>query len=211
MILAGATLLGGVIQGRMSRRWGRSQEFQVLADRLQELPTEIGPWHMRASPPLAPAAEAVLECAGYVSRQYENRKTGEIVTVAVLLGPAGPISVHTPDVCYSSQEFTVIGSPEADPVRRRRRLARRTVEHVSPVDESDGRQLARLLRLVHRRPVVGAGGRPFRVCRPAASLQDSSGRTIAVAGRRKASDQCRIFLKEFLPAVRPYLVKPVKE
>ena len=46
------------------------------------------------------------------SRQYENRKTGEIVTVAVLLGPAGPISVHTPDVCYSSQDYTVLGAPE---------------------------------------------------------------------------------------------------
>jgi hypothetical protein len=112
LVLAGATLLGGTIQGRMSRRWGGATEFPKLADQLKKLPTEIGPWHMRASQPLSAAAAAVLECAGYVSRQYENRQTGEVVTMAVLLGPAGPISVHTPDVCYSSQEYTIHQSPE---------------------------------------------------------------------------------------------------
>jgi hypothetical protein len=118
LVLAGATLLGGMIQGRMGRRWEGPSEFPKLADRLKKLPTDIGPWHMRESQPLSPAAEAVLECAGYVSRQYENRQTGEVVTMAVLLGPAGPISVHTPDVCYSGREYTVRQSPERTGFRR---------------------------------------------------------------------------------------------
>ncbi len=96
----------------MSRRWGGGPEIEKLADRLRELPTEIGPWRMRASQPLSPAAEAVLECVGFVGRQYENRQTGEVVTVALLLGPAGPISVHTPDVCYSSRDYVIRQSPE---------------------------------------------------------------------------------------------------
>lgn len=112
LVLAAATLAGGAIQGRLSRRWGGAMDLTKLAKRLQELPADIGPWHMREKKSLEPAAEAVLECAGYVGRVYENRQTSEVVIMAVLLGPAGPISVHTPDVCYSSQEYEVHDGPE---------------------------------------------------------------------------------------------------
>jgi hypothetical protein len=32
-----------------------------------------------------------------------------VATVAVLLGPPGPISVHTPEICYSSRDFSISG------------------------------------------------------------------------------------------------------
>jgi hypothetical protein len=112
LILTASTLAGAAIQGRLSRRWGGAMDLTKLAKRLQELPADVGPWHMRESKPLEPAAKTVLECAGYVGRVYENRQTGEMVTMAVLLGPAGPISVHTPDVCYSSQEYSIHDDPE---------------------------------------------------------------------------------------------------
>ena len=185
MILAGATLLGGVIQGRMSPPLGQISGVRGLGE------STAGTAH--GNRPLAHESVAVPEPGRRgrigVRRLREpairkSKRRARVVTVAVLLGPAGPISVHTPDVCYSSQEYYRPRIPRTDPVRRRRRLAGRTVEHVSPVDESDGRQLARLLRLVHRRPVVGAEGRPFRVRRPASPIQASSGRTVAVATRR---------------------------
>ena len=49
----------------------------------------------------------MLSCAGYVNRQYVNRKTGQTVWLAVMLGPAGPIAVHTPEVCYSSRAYQI--------------------------------------------------------------------------------------------------------
>ena len=210
MILAGVTLFGGVLQGRIGRRWGRPQEFQVLAARLRELPTKIGSWRTRASPPLPPAAEAELECAGYVCRQYENRNTREIVTVAVLLGPAGPISVHTPDVCYPSQDYSVLESKRI------------------PFDGSGGSRdelwatslrptnlTASSLRVYYGWSTGGSWSAP-RDAR-FAFAGESHLYKIQVVGPlpspsdKKASDACRTFLKEFLPAVRPYLVIPVKE
>jgi hypothetical protein len=212
MILAGVTLLGGVIQGRMSRRWGRPQEFETLASRLRGLPTEIGPWRTKASPTLSPAAEATLECAGYVSRQYENRKTGEIVTVAVLLGPAGPISVHTPDVCYSSQEYSVIGPPK--------RIRCDVGEGCEDVLWSTSLQSTNLtannLRVYYgwstggpwsapkQDPRIAFAGQPYLYKLQAAGL-------LLSPVDETAADPCMAFLKEFLPAMRPYLVEPAKE
>jgi hypothetical protein len=209
-ILAAATLWGGVLQGRMGRRWGRSQDFQVLAERLRELPTEIGPWHMRSSSTLSPAAEAELECAGYVSRQYE-RKTGEIVTVALLLGPAGPISVHTPDVCYSSQEYSVIGSPERIPFGGQ--------EGSQDVLWSTSLQPTNLTAASLRVYYGWSAGGPWSAPRDArfAFAGQPHLYKIQVAGPllssgdENASDPGRTFLKEFLPAVTPYLVKSLKE
>jgi hypothetical protein len=215
MILASVTLAGAVVQGRMSRRWGSAQELQVLADRLRELPTEIGRWRAKASLTLPPTAQAELECAGYVCRQYEDRKTGEIVTAALLLGPAGPISVHTPDVCYSSQDYTVIRSPE------RVRFNSGDLQSGDLRDELWSTSLqpttltANGLRVYYGWSRGGAwsgpgdarfafAGQPYlyklQVAGPLPSSIDE-----------EASDQCKAFLKDFLPAVRPYLGKQVKE
>jgi hypothetical protein len=52
---------------------------------------------------------AILQCPAYVVRVYEHEQTGDVVNVALLMGPPGPISVHTPEVCYSSREYTPDG------------------------------------------------------------------------------------------------------
>jgi hypothetical protein len=211
IVLAGVTLLGGAIQGHMSRRWGRDREFQVLANRLRELPTEIGSWRMTSSRPLPAAAEAVLECAGYVSRQYENRKTREMVTMAVLLGPAGPISVHTPDVCYSSGEYAVIGSPTRIPFGggdgSHDELWSTSLRSTSLASGN--------LRVYYGWSTGGPWSAP-NDARFAFAGQPHLYK-IQVAGRLlspvddDAPDECRGFLKECLPVLRPYLLRPVKE
>ena len=48
-----------------------------------------------------------LECSGYVSRRYVHQKTGNAVTIAIMVGPSGPIAVHTPEVCYSSRAYGI--------------------------------------------------------------------------------------------------------
>jgi hypothetical protein len=211
LVLTGATLAGGVIQGQMGRRWGGSPELPKLVERLKHLPTDIGPWHMRKSHSLQPAAEKVLECAGYVSGEYENRKTGEVVTMAVLLGPAGPISVHTPDVCYSSQEYNIHQSPEVANFGR----------HESGQDElwrttlRSTRLEAGYLRVYYGWSAGGAwsapadarfafAGRPYlykiQVAGPLPSLPDE-----------KSADPGFSFVKELLPVLKKHLVEPARE
>src|SRR5262249_13424056 len=45
---------------------------------------------------------------GSISRRYRNNRTGEIVSMMVVCGRPGPISVHTPDVCYGAAGFQAV-------------------------------------------------------------------------------------------------------
>jgi hypothetical protein len=48
-----------------------------------------------------------LQCEGYVNRQYVNQETGDVVNLAVITGPPGPTAVHTPEICYSSRDYSI--------------------------------------------------------------------------------------------------------
>ena len=81
--------------------------MQVAADRLGDLPEQVGDWRAEASEKLSDTTVNILECRSYLARRYTHQKTGETVGVLVLLGPAGPISVHTPEVCYSGRDLVM--------------------------------------------------------------------------------------------------------
>lgn len=101
------TLVSGVIHGRLSNRWGVPAEITTAAERLEAMPGEFGDWKLLESKPLSTTAIEMLQCAGYVNRVYVHQESGEMVMVAVLLGPPGPIAVHTPEICYSSKNYTI--------------------------------------------------------------------------------------------------------
>ncbi len=112
-VLVALTLLSGVLHGRMSNRWGQTSKLAEAGVLLADLPSIIGDWQqVGTSHELSGEAAAALECSGYVIRNYVHRDTREIVTVGLIVGPAGPMSVHTPEVCYSSREYHLIAGPE---------------------------------------------------------------------------------------------------
>jgi hypothetical protein len=103
-----ATVASGLFVGRAAGRWGAATTVtsaqQLFA---QQLPDNAGNWHKIKQQVLEPDVLKMMQCDEYIARVYENVQTGDRVTVAVLLGPAGPISVHSPEICYSSRDFTV--------------------------------------------------------------------------------------------------------
>ncbi len=109
------TAASGLIDGRIQNRWGISAKMAAAARKLQELPADFGPsgcWRMRSSGELEANVRDVLQCAGYLLRKCVHAQTGEVVDVILLVGPTGPISVHTPDICYSSREYSIIAERE---------------------------------------------------------------------------------------------------
>src|SRR5262249_33147607 len=49
--------------------------------------------------------------AGYLTRRYVNGRTGGEMSIYLVCGRSGPVSVHTPDVCYRGAGFEVLGDP----------------------------------------------------------------------------------------------------
>jgi hypothetical protein len=103
----GITITTGVICGRLSQRWGPVPDLLAAADHLAGFPTQIGNWQLLGEEVIPDPILQVLSCAGYVNRHYVNRKSGQTVDLAITVGPGGPISVHTPEICYSSRAYSV--------------------------------------------------------------------------------------------------------
>jgi hypothetical protein len=101
------TVLGGILRGQLSGRWGVAQDAMVANSVIESLPKEFAEWKLVEEGKMSDVVVQTLQCSQYALRTYRN-SSGEQVTVAVLAGPPGPISVHTPEICYSSREFTII-------------------------------------------------------------------------------------------------------
>lgn len=95
----------GVVHGLWSDRWRPSQELVAAVDRLAAVPRGAGDWQGTDLPPLPAEMLERAEIRGSVYRRYENPQTREAVSVLLVCGRGGPISVHTPDVCYAGAGY----------------------------------------------------------------------------------------------------------
>lgn len=103
----GITITTGAVCGRVSQRWGPVPDLVAAADHLNTMPAVIGSWRLVKEDKLTDHVIQTLQCAGYVNRTYRNQANGDEVTLAIIVGPTGPISVHTPEICYSSQAYSI--------------------------------------------------------------------------------------------------------
>lgn len=94
----------GVAHGVFSDRWVRSAQLEQALVGLQRVPTTIGDWVGEDRP----LSEEVMKAGGIdgaIVRRFRNERTGETVTMLIVCGRGGPISVHTPDVCYEGAGY----------------------------------------------------------------------------------------------------------
>jgi hypothetical protein len=109
VLFASCTLASGWLHGRLTNRWGEAEVLRVAADRLgAELPARLGPWRLVKNYELEQNVAEALQCVGYLHGAYTNDQTGDTVVVAVIGGPGGRISVHTPEICYSAQDYELV-------------------------------------------------------------------------------------------------------
>ncbi|MEO6807849.1 MAG: exosortase-associated EpsI family protein [Isosphaeraceae bacterium] len=104
----------GLVHSRWSGHLTSPQELRSQAAALDRIPLVLGNWHGQSQT----LDERMIQVAGishYLMRQYQNERTGDKLTVLLVCGPPGPISVHTPEVCY-----TGIGYQQASPLTRQR-------------------------------------------------------------------------------------------
>ena len=201
---AGLTLASGLIHGRMSNRWvGDSKIADTAVEKLGQLPDRFGDWQGQALEDLPENTVIILECMGHSIRTYVNQETGESVRVAIILGPAGPMSVHTPEICYSSRNQKVKQQ------RQRVAVPKNGNDEFWALTFQSTDVDARLLRVYYAwttghtwtaadDPRWGFAGNRYLY-----KIQLSGN----VSAESK-NDPCRNFLREFIPAARLFLVEP---
>jgi Protein of unknown function (DUF3485) len=109
IIVVSVIVLSGVVDGFWSDRWTASEELTAAAARLARVPMMVGDWEGSSLGEIDPRALAITEASGHVWRRYVNRRTGGIVTLLILSGRAGPLSVHLPETCYVGAGFEEAG------------------------------------------------------------------------------------------------------
>lgn len=116
LVLAG-TVAAGWVQGQLTNRWGPRPDAQLAAEQLQiPLPDRVGNWRLELERQFQPEVVRVLQCPAHISRVYVHDQTGDVATIAVIVGPPGPVAVHTPEICYSSRDYTITGERKATPL-----------------------------------------------------------------------------------------------
>ncbi|MBY0528427.1 MAG: EpsI family protein [Gemmataceae bacterium] len=100
-----AVILCGTVHGLWTDRWDSSDEPAVFAARLPTVPLSAGDWEGQEADSKNPKVPGVI---GTLHRRYVHRRTGKEATVYIVCGRPGPVSIHTPEVCYSASGYEVL-------------------------------------------------------------------------------------------------------
>src|SRR6185312_7441852 len=112
LIVFALTAVSGAAAGVLGNRWGTPPDLRAAAVRLDRLPADLGEWRLIDESPLDESLVEMLQCIGSTNRTYHNRRSGETVHMSLIVGPPGPTSVHTPEICFSSQCYHVVAAAE---------------------------------------------------------------------------------------------------
>jgi hypothetical protein len=100
----------GYLCGRWSGRWN-PVDRSATGEKVKQLPMACGDW--RSDQPTEIDSRTVQRAgfSGYEQRIYRNANDPRALPVCVLVawGPAGPLSVHSPEVCYGAAGYTMGG------------------------------------------------------------------------------------------------------
>src|SRR4051794_15054151 len=105
----------GIAEGVWTNRWSSADATERAAARLADVPRTVGAWE-GTDAPLDPRQVVQAELVGYTMRRYVHRETGASVSVLLVCGRPGPISAHTPEMCYPGAGFAAVAPPERQDV-----------------------------------------------------------------------------------------------
>lgn len=116
LVLAGTA----VVQGVWSDRWNGKHDLDRALARLDAAPLTAGTWMGRTADLDAEMLDKAkrVGIAGSVRREFKRTPDGQNVTTILMCGRFGPLSVHTPDICYAGAGYVIHGAPMRVEVQR---------------------------------------------------------------------------------------------
>ena len=189
----------GVVHGLWTDRWVVSAEPGASAAKLSRLPLTVGEWEGEAVAVDA-GGRGAAGVAGHLARRYRNRVTGGVVSVLLVCGRPGPVSVHTPDVCYGGAGYDLADPPTrfAAPPGSAARPAEFWVADFHQV----GSAVPARLRIFWAWSAAGAWQAPdnprLAFARFPALYKLYVLREVTAAGERPEDDACAAFLRPLL-------------
>ncbi len=118
LVVAAAVIVGSAYaHGVWTLRWTGTHELEVAASSVTQIPKEFGDWtgeDIEVSARTMDQAGAL----GHISRRYENKGTGQSVTVMLMCGLTGPLAAHLPTICLPNAGMNVATPEKLYTVRR---------------------------------------------------------------------------------------------
>ena len=108
LVASAIIVMSGIVHGIATDRWGPSDRLERSLATMGRVPMSFGDW-VGEDAAYEPEAMARAGIQGAVHRRYRHKETREVVSFLLVCGRGGPISVHTPDVCYGGSGYRAIG------------------------------------------------------------------------------------------------------
>src|SRR5436309_2144589 len=110
LIAAIGLMLGAaLLQGKWSERWGEFPELQAFADRIKNVPLDIGDWHGVNLEDMDTRTMNAAGAVGSLSREYTHRVNRESkIRMHIVCGRMIDVFFHTPDRCYPANGFSTV-------------------------------------------------------------------------------------------------------
>ena len=197
---------GAVVEGHYHHRWSPSTALKSAGEKLASLPDHVGPWRLVSNERLDSGTISMLEVSGYVNRIYKHRSLDQKVSVAVVVGPPGPVSSHIPEVCFSSRAYEIHGDRQRvsvqDGFARQHEFWGVFFRSVDPTTGP--------LRVLYGWTADGLWLAPDS---PRLALRSHDvlykiqvAASLPLVSDAKRADPCLEFVKDFLPVLREYLI-----
>ena len=207
LVLLAATLVSGWVHGLFVQRWGQSDLLDVAAARLgRDLPAHLGPWRLAQKLDVEKDVQQALKCPAYLHGIYTNAQTGDSVEIALVVGPGGPLAVHTPEICYSASDYELPGQRQIctfdDKAGQSHSLWKIYANSRQPTRPN----LRVLYGWSQGRQWEAVSGPRFALAGQAAVYKLQVAGPVPDDIDRKATDPCQDFLARFLAEIQPRLV-----
>lgn len=201
-----AVIVTGTVHGLWTDRWRLSDEPGASAARMEHLPLALPDWEGQV---VGTRERDLGGAAGYIHRRYVHNRTGKEVTLFLVCGRPGPVSIHTPDVCYGGGGYDMLSQMTYAP----------TLGPAAPAAEFKTAQFRKkqaadqtYLRVFWGWSATGAWSAPedprFTFAHHAALFKLYLIRELAVPDEPLDEDPCVELMRQLLPALRQILADP---